>query len=214
MNHLFNAAFAAFANFRIRKSEGMTRRYAAPTIKRQHQDRGMTRAYVMISVNPPYARMILSGYKTFEFRKAILKEMDSGYPQEDIRALIYETKNKGGTGKVIGEVSVIGSYAPRYEQSKHPDSELIKERYFFIKHLYLTWCNLNFLRPNLNEGWFKSAKFSKYQKEIGFNDTDFNYALILDRPLMYPSPMVLSLFKSLRGIPLVRPPQNMFRILR
>ena len=56
---------------------------------------------VMISVNPPYSRWLVEYIKKIEWRKEILP---SG------RTFVYETKKKGGCGKVIGEIAVGSSY--------------------------------------------------------------------------------------------------------
>lgn len=171
---------------------------------------------VMISVNPPYSKMIFTKYKPFEFRNRVLKGMDTGYPLEDILAYIYETKNKGGSGKVIGKVTVSGAYSLHYGDEKYPDTTLIKNRFYFTKELYSYWCNLKGITPNLNEGWFKSKKFSAYEKEIGlYGDNDAlscNYALIMDDPILYDEAKPLTAFCTLKGIPITRPPQNMYRV--
>lgn len=171
---------------------------------------------VIISVNPPYSKMIFTKYKPFDFRKKVLKGMDTGYPLEDILAYIYETKNKGGSGKVIGEVTVSGAYCLHYWNKMYPDSALIKQRFFFMKETYLHWCSLKGITQNLNEGWFKSKKFNAYLKEIGFFDNNdslnCNYALILDDPILYDEAKPLTAFRTLKGIPITRPPQNMYRV--
>lgn len=46
---------------------------------------------IMISINPPYTKMILSGYKPVEYRKKILKNIK---PLDKV--YIYETKNHNG----------------------------------------------------------------------------------------------------------------------
>jgi predicted transcriptional regulator len=171
---------------------------------------------VMISINPPYSKMIFDRYKPFEFRKKVLKGMDKGYPEEDIKAYIYETKNKGGAGNIIGEITVLGSYSLHYGDRSKPDTEFVKERFEFIKELYLYWCNLKGINPNMNEGWFKSKKFTAYQKEIGFFADDdslcCNYALILDNPILYEVAKPLEEFITSKGVPLNQPPQNMFNV--
>ncbi len=54
---------------------------------------------IVLSVRPPWARLLVAGKKTVELRKTPL-------PGDDglVRALIYETKAKGGCGALIGEV--------------------------------------------------------------------------------------------------------------
>lgn len=56
---------------------------------------------ILLSVNPPYAGMIVDGEKTIEWRK---KPLPVG------TAYIYETKKNGGCGMVIGEVQVTFSF--------------------------------------------------------------------------------------------------------
>ena len=55
---------------------------------------------VLISINKPNTDNIFSGIKSLEWRKRPLPEG---------LCYVYETKNKGGCGKVIGEMHVIGS---------------------------------------------------------------------------------------------------------
>ena len=54
---------------------------------------------IILSVRPPWARLLVTGEKTVELRKQKLP--GDGGP---VRALIYETKAKGGCGALIGEV--------------------------------------------------------------------------------------------------------------
>ena len=56
----------------------------------------------LISINKPHTDNIFSGDKGLEWRKSALPE-DLYY--------VYETKNKGGCGMVIGEMSITGSKA-------------------------------------------------------------------------------------------------------
>lgn len=172
--------------------------------------------YVLISINPPYTDMIFSGYKPFEFRKKVLKGMEAHYPEEPITAYIYETKNKGGCGAVVGELKIDGTFTVNYAKNTEHGTELVKERYMLVKSLYLMWCQIKGIEPNRNEGWFKSKRFTDYQREIGFlgkGDTmNFNYALSLGSPQKYTHPKPLSCFRNLTGAVLSRPPQNMQRV--
>lgn len=73
---------------------------------------------IILSVRPPWARKLVTGEKTIELRKTSLP--GDGWP---VRALIYETKARGGCGMLIGEVclaqadSMPGGRLPRYMSS-------------------------------------------------------------------------------------------------
>lgn len=54
-------------------------------------------AAVLVSIRPPFTQWIFCGNKSLEWRGT---EMPAG------RAYIYETKNGGGCGKVIGEIVI------------------------------------------------------------------------------------------------------------
>ena len=70
MSHSIDAAFAAFANLKLRKSEGITRKYAAHPYPLRNQDNGMTRIYTMDSV---YGRNIVRNTANF----AIMSKKDT-----------------------------------------------------------------------------------------------------------------------------------------
>lgn len=57
---------------------------------------------ILISINKPYTDDIFSGDKSLEWRK---KPLPEGL------CYVYETKNKGGCGMVIGEMHITGSKA-------------------------------------------------------------------------------------------------------
>ena len=57
---------------------------------------------VLISINKPHTDNIFSGDKNLEWRK---KPLPEGL------CYVYETKNKGGCGMVIGEMRIVGSVA-------------------------------------------------------------------------------------------------------
>ena len=56
----------------------------------------------LISINKPHTDNIFSGYKSLEWRK---KPLPAG------KYHVYETKNKGGCGMVIGEMQIVASQA-------------------------------------------------------------------------------------------------------
>lgn len=164
---------------------------------------------ILISVNPPYAKMIMDGSKPMEFRKQILKDLKVTGLQ-DVKAYIYETQNKKGQGAVIGEVMIVQCYFPEYEKERNqmiPPN--VVERFSMIKNLYYLWCERKGIQPNPKEGWFKSKKFQKYRNEIGMDPLNFNYALVLDYPVLYQTPISLGNFTNNTGNPLKRSPQNM-----
>ena len=57
---------------------------------------------ILISINKPHTDNIFSGDKSLEWRK---KPLPEGL------CYVYETKNKGGCGMVIGEMRIVGSVA-------------------------------------------------------------------------------------------------------
>lgn len=57
---------------------------------------------VLISINKPHTNNIFCGDKSVEWRK---KPLPEGL------YYVYETKNKGGCGMVIGEMQIVGSKA-------------------------------------------------------------------------------------------------------
>ena len=169
---------------------------------------------VMMSINQPYSDMIFTGYKPFEFRKQILKEMVVLNPQEFITAYIYETKKNGGVGAVIGEVKIEELHMPRFGAHHVTDMD-IKERNWCVKTLYLIWCKNRGVHPNLHDGWFKCKRFLKYQDEIGFGaNPDFNYALMLGETKKYTNFLPINAFLDMSGEPLDRPPLNMMQVRR
>ena len=55
---------------------------------------------IIISIHPQHVKNIFDGKKTLEIRKRVPK---CGYPY---KAIIYETKNSGGSGMLVGEFTV------------------------------------------------------------------------------------------------------------
>ena len=169
---------------------------------------------IMISINPPYAEMILSGYKPVEYRKKILniKQLNKLY--------IYETKNHNGQGKVIGEALIDNIYRLYYDKSVDDNRlPIVQERFRHIKNLYYEYCDIKNYKPNKNEGWFKSKKFKNYQQEIGLLDANgelkVNYGIHLSHIQKYDEPLDISEFISpTTGNILKRPPQNMWYVDR
>lgn len=170
---------------------------------------------IMISINPPYAEMIMDGYKSCEFRKVILKSIIGTSLTEPTIAYIYETKNKGGRGAIIGEVDILGSYALGYSKDITTTDKLEELRLSFLKMMYSKWYAF-FKELNIKDEWFNREKFTDYLHNIGFinkdGNIDCNYAIILDKPRRYDRVKPLSDFLSVKGEILSRPPQNMFYV--
>ncbi len=158
---------------------------------------------VLISINPPYTGMILQGEKWFEFRHRILNVIKDN---KKTRLYLYETKNKGGKGMVVGEAVVTAVYGTHYNDCPNGSSELVLQRYAALKRLYYDWCDKHALKANPNEGWFSSKKFSAYTDKIGWGG---NYALYLEHVIPYAEPKPLSVFVNAKGNPVTHPPQNM-----
>ena len=167
---------------------------------------------IMISVNPPYADMIISGEKPMEFRKQVLNNMKDENNLGTIKAYIYETRNGGGRGKVIGEAIISFLYEVGYGTKK--DTEYVLNRSKCICNLYFNWCYRNDIKPNMNEGWYKSKKFNRYLDKIGYGTLDFNYAIVLKHFQPYDPPLPIGTFTSTSGLPMLRPPQNMCRCIK
>ena len=163
----------------------------------------------MISINPPYTRMIFGGTKPMEFRKKVLNDMLKEDPEMDV--YIYETKNHGGYGKVIGKTKIENVYKVFYEnEPEETNHTLVQERFHCVKDLYYIWCEKLRKRPNYKEGWFKDTCFKKYKKSIGWGyPQNFNYAILFSNITLFEEPKDLDEFVGSKGEILKRPPQNM-----
>lgn len=164
---------------------------------------------IMISINPPYTELIMSGEKPMEFRKQVLKVMQDEDSFGKIKIYIYETKNKSWCGKVVGEALMNNLFDVRYFDKKIDVFELFDyDRYHCISELYSRWCANNNILPNMNEELFKSKRFANYIKTIGWSD-NFNFAIGLDHVKQYEQPFSLESFINNSGLPMKYPPQNM-----
>ena len=155
---------------------------------------------ISLNIDQIYSKMVFDGYKPVIFLNEIDNEVETvllnnkvmRYDKDkrvDVNMYIYESKHKSVSKKAIGEVTVIDYYYLYYGNKKWLDIDLVDIRNNFIKNLYFYWCDFKKIKPNMNEGWFKSKKFIKYQKEIGFYGNDdtlnCNYALIVNNPILY-----------------------------
>lgn len=164
---------------------------------------------ILISINPPYSDMILNGEKGTEYRKQIVSSIKRGD-----KLFIYETKNKGGSGKVIGCVEVKNVFSTMYiKGTENLKLDIQKERYMAVKEEYLHWCAYKGIRPNMNEGWFSSKKFIEHLKNIGGYEQNYNYAIALTGAYKFNAVYNVNDFLNLQNNPFKKPPQNMCRCL-
>lgn len=152
---------------------------------------------VMISINPPYSDMIMRKYKMVEFRKRIINDIKCK------KAYIYETKSKGGIGKVIGECKI-------YYIVKLND---LYEKTIMIREIYDDWSMKFYGHIDDRRILYFDNNFKSYLKEIGYNDSEngYNakYGLRLCTIKKYDKPLELSQFLNSKNEIMKRPPQNM-----
>ena len=73
----------------------------------------------MTSINPPFSQLILDGKKKIEWRT---KPLPLGWSE------LYETKKKGGLGKVIGQFEVVENIkVDLFELACNDDKGLIEK---------------------------------------------------------------------------------------
>lgn len=153
---------------------------------------------VMISINPPYSDMIMRKYKMIEFRKKIMKNIKFN------TTYIYETKRKGGIGKVIGECKIVDIF----------ELDNSNEREEMIEDIYKHY-SLNVFGEILYNWEFDSYFINEFLEEIGYSDDDsedgYNakYGLRLCNIKKYDKPLELSQFLNSKNEVMKRPPQNM-----
>ena len=124
----------------------------------------MTEKSILLSVNPPYAGWLVDGIKDIEWRKGALP---AG------RAYVYETKKRGGSGMVIGEVRFLGytklptnlvpaeNLVPAdYIQRGRVDKEFL-QRYAGSKPIFanFTCTNLRYKEPRPLSSFIARYKF-------------------------------------------------------
>lgn len=167
---------------------------------------------VLVSINPPYTNLIFSGEKPMEFRRKVLNSMLLN-TEDHLPLFVYETKNKGGCGAVVGEAFVSKVYRVYYGKPDnfwyHPS------RHACLIDLYFQWLKkheyeLSDRDKNLAKPWEDAVPFLRYCEKIGYSEkSDFNYAVCLRDVKLYQNTMELGEFLDKRGNPMGRPPQNM-----
>lgn len=172
---------------------------------------------ILISINPPYTDMILLGCKPMEYRRKVLSSMITNIA-EKLPLYLYETKNKGGIGKVVGEAKCLRVYRVYYGE---PDKfSYAAARDACLKELYYDWESkhkdeLSAQQLLVSEPWNNLSVFKQYCESIGWTDApDFNYALCLSDVKAYENERLLSEFLNKDGNPIKRPPQNMCYVYR
>lgn len=75
---------------------------------------------------------------------------------------------------------------PSIDEVRMPSNDVVSERNESIKALYVWWCLTWNKKPNMNEGWFRSKRFTKYLSEIGYDSSEgeqkkFNYVLWVEK---------------------------------
>ncbi|PEW74424.1 hypothetical protein CN449_14120 [Bacillus thuringiensis] len=148
----------------------------------------------ILLVTPLEWNMIMNKEKWVVFQNEIseklIQKINERIPNEK-RAWISETfllKDKE-TGKLLGEANGYKVYQLLYDVEKESGYNnnsifkgVVEARYYAVKHLYYEWCSMKSLKPNPNEGWFKSKKFSKYLDTIGWGS---NYAVFIQEVIKY-----------------------------
>lgn len=148
----------------------------------------------VLLVTPLEWNMILNREKWVVFQNEISEklkqEINDDFPNSKA-ACIDETfylKDKE-TGEILGEANGYEVYYLLYNVEKENGygnssifERVVKARYYAVKNLYYQWCSTKSLKPNPNEGWFKSKKFNKYLDQIGWGD---NYAVFINEVIKY-----------------------------
>lgn len=102
---------------------------------------------------------------------------------------------------IIGESRISQVIESGYGSASVKDEHFYaRNRNDIIKKLYYHWCGFKNIKPNPNEGWFKSKKFFRYLSNIGFWDTDsrmnWNYALFLQDTVAYREAIAMNRYIS------------------
>lgn len=159
---------------------------------------------IIISINPPYTDLILSGYKPMEFRRKIINSMLSN-SETDRRLTIYlyETKNKHGSDMVVGAASLKDVYKVNFRKERYGKWNGFTATQNICKNILLSHFQSMTYEP-------KDKSFDKYLENIGFAPMpDFDYAVEFNSVIRYQKPKPISEFLNKDGKPFERPPQNM-----
>lgn len=125
-----------------------------------------------------------------EISEKLKQEINECFPNEKSACIskVFLLKDKE-TGKLLGEATGYEIYYLLYDVEKGSGYNnnsffegVVAARYYAVKNLYYEWCSMKSLKPNPNEGWFKSKKFSKYLDQIGWGS---NYAVFINEVIKY-----------------------------
>jgi hypothetical protein len=161
---------------------------------------------VIISINPPYTDKILNGEKKFEFRKKIINAMQDIHDETYI--YIYETKNKGGKGRIIATCRAGRIYEPAYLKDINAEKMPCYPKFYMDEREALNsavdddWCRqAGISRFDLRPFTPQWEEYVQHCEDIGEDGHQYNYAI----SLLNITPCNL----SLEDLHLKRPPQNM-----
>lgn len=167
---------------------------------------------IMISVNPPYSQMISEEYKRVEFRKNSIIDLRKG----DI-VWFYETKNKGGSGSIIGYATIDAIvpleaiYDPEQEVDCFVNNHKMFWNYCFDRDISVPYAPTNEwvyqVRECMKEEFFQHIAVIPfdYLTIIGFGG---NYAIMFDKFVAESHALGDFISKKSNDI-MARPPQNM-----
>lgn len=172
---------------------------------------------IMISVNPPYSQMISTEYKTIEFRKRAIIDLRKGDT-----FWFYETKNKGGSGVIIGYATIDAIipldaiYAPEQDFECFIKNHKMFWNFCFDREISVPYAPTSEwvyqVREHMKEEFFQHIPVIPfdYLTIIGFGG---EYAIMFSN--FVAEKYELSSFTSIKSNErMVRPPQNMCYVKR
>lgn len=133
-----------------------------------------------LSINNQDWDMLTRGEKWVLFTDEINDVFKAIVDEELLFEKIQLQDNK--TGKLLGEATILFIYSLMYNVKTEgglfieSGVHLPTFRNKAIKAIYFEWCARRGIKANLNEGWFKSKKFSSYLDKINWGG---NYAIFL-----------------------------------
>ena len=150
---------------------------------------------VLISVNKENLDNILDGIKTVEWRK---KPLPLG------KHYGYETKNKGGCGKVTGEFEIVRTVALRVSAIPHEENDFLARGcvpYKFLEHYAngAVWLYANII---------ENAKRYDKPKELSEFITPTDCESVIAKDMLCNTCCICSYFCTKKPKRITRPPQS------